>query len=287
VKNRDAETRIETPRFTIEGKSRAGHEPWFRIRELGVALDIGRGPDAIIGVSNVFVTHSHLDHALGIPFYAAQRKLQQLPAGRVYIPAESLAGFTALMRLHEELENTTYPLELVGLAPGDELILRRDLGVRAHRSSHRVPSNGYEFFDRRTRIDPSLIGLAGEEIGRIRKESPELFPMEAVPILYYTGDTDAGCFDDNGAIYRAEVLMIECSFTRDDDRDRAARYQHIHLDDLFERASLFENELIVLTHFSLRDAPEEVHGLISRRAPERLRDRIRLALPEPLVRLAG
>ncbi|MCU1230594.1 MAG: ribonuclease chloroplastic-like isoform, partial [Acidobacteria bacterium] len=61
---------IVAPHFTIEGRSRAGHETWFRIRELGIALDIGRCPDVIVGLSNVFVSHAHLDHAVGIPFYA-------------------------------------------------------------------------------------------------------------------------------------------------------------------------------------------------------------------------
>ena len=43
-----------------------------------------------------------------------------------------------------------------------------------------------------------------------------------------------------------------------EDRDRAREYAHIHLDDIVQRASLFENEAIVLTHFSLRYRPEEI-----------------------------
>ena len=43
-----------------------------------------------------------------------------------------------------------------------------------------------------------------------------------------------------------------------EDKERARDYAHIHLDDIIERAPLFENEVIVLTHFSLRYRPEEI-----------------------------
>src|SRR5438128_11928758 len=80
---------LRTPHFVIEGRSRAGHETYFRIRELGVALDIGRCPDVIVPMDHVFITHAHLDHSAGIPFYAAQRKLQRLEVGTIYVPEES------------------------------------------------------------------------------------------------------------------------------------------------------------------------------------------------------
>ena len=76
------EVLVSPERFTIEGRSRAGHETYFRVRELGAVLDIGRCPDMAIGMPNIFITHAHLDHALGIPFYAGQRHLQRISGGR-------------------------------------------------------------------------------------------------------------------------------------------------------------------------------------------------------------
>ena len=77
------------------------------------------------------------------------------------------------------------------------------------------------------------------------------------------------------------VLLIECSFLGPDDRERARQYDHIHLDDIAERASLFENEAIVLTHFSMRYRPEEIlHAL--RTLPAAISDRVVAFLP-PLI----
>src|ERR1700690_2761475 len=143
---------IPTRRFTIEGRSRAGNETFFRIRELGLALDIGRCPDIIVGIREVFITHAHLDHALGVPFYASQRNLQSLPSGNVYIPAEAVEGFHRLMKAHEALENTTYELNLIGISAGETIELRQSLAVRAHRAPHRVVANAYEFLEPRHKL---------------------------------------------------------------------------------------------------------------------------------------
>lgn len=269
--------RIETPRFTVEGHSRAGVETWFRVKELGVVLDIGRCPDPLVGTRHVFISHAHLDHSLGIPFYAAQRKLNGLEPGIVYVPLENLADYEELIRVHERLQNTTYQLTLVGLGEGDVVDLRRDLAIRIHRASHRIVTNAFELVERRSRLKPEFACLTGEEI-RERKSSEDLFDQVEAPILFYTGDTDRAIFDTCEAMFRAEVLILECSFTHDDDKARARRYAHIHLDDVAEAADRFENQLVILSHFSLRDSKEEIAREVERRLPKRLMERVRLML---------
>jgi len=276
---------IATPRFTLEGKSRAGNETWFRVRELNLALDIGRCPDVLVGVPHILVTHAHLDHALGIPFYAAQRTLQRLPPGTIYIPAENLDDYRALMALHEKLEGTSYELNLTGLALGEVATLRRDLIVKTHRATHRVPTNAYEIVELRHKLRPELAGRPGEELAALRAAGVDPSAASESSLLFYTGDTDRGILETNQQLFQSEVLVIECSFVDPDDRDRGPRYRHLHIDDLFDFQERFENEVIVLTHFSLRYSAEEIHRQIRRRCPTRLADRIRLALPEPFVRL--
>ena len=108
-------------------------------------------------------------------------------------------------------------------------------------------------------------------------------------MLFYTGDTDRGILEQsdaqNGELFKSEVLMIECSFIITGHEDRAARYRHIHFDDIAAFADRFENETIVLTHFSRRYSQSQIHDEIRRRCPSVLRERIRLALPEPYQRL--
>lgn len=276
---------IRTTHLTVEGRSRAGHETWFKVRELGIGLDIGRGPDAIIGTPNVFVSHAHLDHAVGIPFYAGQRHLQRLEGGRVVVPSEAFDDFRELMKIHERLEGTTYDIELVGMAEGDTLPLDRTHFVRAHRSTHRVPARAYEVLETRHHLRPEFAGRDSRELATLRRDGAHIAEEFSVPVLFYTGDTDRGILEQNDALYRAEVLMIECSFVADGHQERAEKYRHIHFDDLAEFADRFENEAIILTHFSRRYSRDEIVAQLRKRCPARLRDRIRLALPEQWQRL--
>src|ERR1041385_6230743 len=133
---------LSTARFTIEGRSRAGHETWFRVRDLGVMLDLGRGPDAAVGVSHVFVTHAHLDHAVGIPFYAGQRQLHGIPGGRVWVPAAAADGFRDMVGTSERLTNARFGGgEVLGVAPGEAARISRTVEVRAHAATHRVAAD--------------------------------------------------------------------------------------------------------------------------------------------------
>lgn len=276
---------IRTDRFTIEGWSRAGNETWFRIRELGIAFDIGRSPEAVIPVRNVLVTHSHIDHSFGIPFYAAQRRLRGMAAGNVYVPREKVSEFEELVALHERLSETDFPVTFVGVGPGDSFELRRGLRGYVHRSTHRVVANGYEVVEVRHKLKSEWASRTSADLAAARHEGREVTEEQQCSLVYYTGDTDRRLLEESTRMFSPEVLIIECSFAREDDYDRAARYTHIHFDDIAEFAGKFENHLIVLTHFSLRYSPQEIHETISRRCPAVLRDRIRLALPEPFVRI--
>lgn len=276
---------LPTEHFTIEGRSRAGHETWFRIRELGLALDIGRCPDEVIHLPHIFVSHAHLDHSAGIPFYAGQRRLQRLPLGRVYVPEESAGDMRALMALHERMEGTGYEIEIVGMAENQVVPLGRTHRVRAHRATHRVAARAWEVMETRHHLKKEFAGMEGPQLAKLRQDGVALTEDVQYPVLFYTGDTDRGILEQNDAIFKARVLMIECSFVMAGHQQRAAEYRHIHFDDLVDFKDRFENDLILLTHFSRRYSRQEIRDEIRRRCPEVLRDRIRLALPEPFGRL--
>jgi ribonuclease Z len=106
----------------------------------------------------------------------------------------------------------------------------------------------------------------------------EVTRREEIPLLAYPGDCSPEIFEAAPELFRARVLLVECSFLGEDDRDRARKYDHIHLDDIIERASLFENEAIVLTHFSMRYRPDEILEAL-RGLPAEIADRVIPFLP--------
>ncbi|MBV9496228.1 MAG: hypothetical protein JOZ54_18410, partial [Acidobacteria bacterium] len=202
-----------------------------------------------------------------------------------YLPAEALEDSRLLMAIHERLEGATYDVELVGLAPGDVAHVSRNHFVRTHRATHRVPANAYEIVERRHRLKPQFAGISGERLAKLRTEGVEIADETEVPLLFYTGDTDRGILEQCDALYRTEVLMIECSYVEDGHQEPAQKYRHIHFDDIAEFAERFESKVILLTHFSRRYAREQIVTELRRRCPAVLRERIRLAFPPPHDRL--
>ena len=102
---------------------------------------------------------------------------------------------------------------------------------------------------------------------------------EERPLLAYPGDCGPAVFEAAPELFRARVLLIECSFVLPEDRERARAYEHLHLDDFIERAGFFKNEVIVLTHFSQRYRVEEIREAL-RALPGELSERVVPFLPD-------
>jgi ribonuclease Z len=270
--------RIEAAGIPIEGVSIAGHESFYKLPGFRTLLEFGRAPDDVVGYSNVCVTHGHLDHIAGLAHFASRRRLADLPVARVFVPAAVAAPLAQWIQACETLEQIQYRIELVPAEPGDRVRLRSDLEMTVLPGRHRVPTVGYLFSEVKQKLRDEFSGMAGAEIARLRAEGAVVTRREEIPLLAYPGDCGADIFDAVPQLFAARVLLLECSFLWPEDRARALEYAHIHLDDLVARAGLFENEAVVLTHFSQRYRPDEIREAL-RSIPEPLASRVVAFLP--------
>jgi ribonuclease Z len=216
----------------------------------------------------VFLSHGHLDHALGVPYVLSQRTRHQGKPTRVFCPEAVVAPLEALITAAGRLEETVYDYSLAGLAPGDRVEVGRDLAVEAFATDHVVPSLGYHLLATRRRLRPELRGKPGPEIARLRADGVEVTHAEEERLLSYCGDTGAGVFELEPRLFTSQVLMIECTFLSEGKRGNAAEYKHLHFDDLVAVAGRFRNRAIVLHHLSRRHAPEELRRAVDERLPE-------------------
>jgi ribonuclease Z len=270
--------KISAAGLEIEGVSIAGHESFYKLPAFRCLLEFGRAPDDVLGYATVCLTHGHLDHAAGLAHHASRRRLTGLPPARVFAPEEAVPDLEAWLAISQRLENVDYGAHVTPAIPGESVLLRRDLQLTFLPGRHRVPTVGYLFSEVKHKLDAELEGLPGEEIAALRAGGREVAHREVIPLLAYPGDCGPEVFDAAPELFRARVLLIECSFVGDDDRERARKYAHIHLDDIVDRASLFQNEAIVLTHFSLRYRPPEIRKALDA-LPAEISDRVVAFLP--------
>ncbi len=140
--------------------------------------------------------------------------------------------------------------------------------------SHRIPTVGYTFVESRHKLKPELEGATSSELARLRAEGREVSDAIETPLFSYTGDCDAGIFEKAPQIFGSRALLIECTFLRPGEEDRARGYGHLHLSDIVARAQDFRNEAIVLTHFSAKYSREEILTRLADGLPPSLKDRV-------------
>ncbi len=264
----------------LRGVSIAGRETWFHVPSLDLAFDVGRGPADVVPAPNLFLSHAHLDHAGGLAYWASQRRLLRLPPARVFTAPEAVPAWNQILALHAGLEGVEYHVAVEGLAAGASVDLRKDLAVSAFRADHRVPAIGFVASEVRRRLVPEWQGRPEEEIRDAIRRGEELTHRTPRPLVAFSGDTGVEVFRNAPReAFEAKVFLLECSFVEPEDVPRARNYGHLHIDDVAERADLFANEALVLTHLTLRETPRELRRTIARRLPASLASRTVPFLP--------
>lgn len=275
-------TSVTAGALTIRGISVGGVYTSMSVPELGLGFDVGMALRSSSGIDTLFLSHAHADHAGALPAFLGMRALHGKTSPlRVVLPAEIVEPLCAALSAMSELQR--YPLEIlpVPMRDGEQVQLRGDLQVKAWKTFHPVPSLCYLVVRRIAKLRPEFHGLDGKEIARRRKAGEDLLLVEDRPQLAYVTDTLVNVFDHHPELLRAPVLITECTFL--DERktlENARAGCHIHLDELLERADQFQNEHIVLMHFSQLYTPAEVRQIVDRRLPPSLRERVIVFAPE-------
>jgi ribonuclease Z len=252
----------------IEGCSRAGDDNWFRVHPPGLALDVGRGALQLAGAQDVFLSHGHLDHVLGLPYVLSQRSLHRLAHTRVFCPVETAEPLSAFIAAAERLERAAYRYDLIPLAPGARVEVGKGLTMEAFAVDHVVPSLGYHLWRSRRRLAPAFAGLPPAELIALRTDGVETAEVVEDLWLTYCGDTGPKIFEWEPRVFQSKVLMLECTFLGEEHRDKGERFKHLHLGDIAHRAGEFRNEALVLHHLSRRFRVEDLRAEVERRLPE-------------------
>lgn len=265
--------------LTIEGYSRAAVQSYWRIPEMKLGFDLGLQPWSFMSTPNWFLSHTHLDHVAALPVYVSRRRLMKMEPPTIYMPADAVADVERLLAVIQRLDRGRLPATLVGLEPGQEVELSRELVVTALPTKHTLTSLGFLVWERRKKLKPEYLELTGAQIRDIRLSGVEVSSEIRLPRVAYLGDTSPPGLDNNPDCYRAEILILEMTFVAPQERpERIHKYGHMHLDDILARADRFENDWIIATHFSTRLPPHRIEQIVSRKLPPQLKDRVKIWL---------
>ncbi len=270
---------LEHQGLTIEGYSRAAVQTYWRIPELRLGFDLGAQPWDFMGTSTWFVTHTHLDHVAALPVYVARRRMMKMDPPTIYVPKHAVELIETLLRAVSRLDRGRLPCHLIPVAAGDEIELSRELVVTAHATRHTVPSLGYVVWERRKKLKPQYLDLAGEQIRDLRLAGVEITEERRHPLVGVLGDTEPRGLDECPEMYQARILIAEMTFVAPAHRkDKIHKHGHMHLDDFVQRRDRFQNELIIATHFSTRYSSHQIRRFVEKTLPDMLDGRLHLWL---------
>jgi ribonuclease Z len=232
----------------------------------GTQRQLLRSSVGLIELEEVFLTHFHADHVLGLPGMLKTFALRgrELPL-TVYGPVGLVDLLGSLKRVVGKL---SYEVGLVELGPGD-VLERGDHRLAAFAVSHGVSALGWSLIEatRPGRFDvdaANALGIPnGPERGELqrgisvtlpdgRTVQPEQVLGEPRPgrKLVITGDT-APTDELVEAAWGADVLVTEATFA-EEERERAAETLHQTATQAAEIARRADVALLALTHLSNR-----------------------------------
>ena len=238
----------------------------------GTQRQLLRSSVGLVELREVFVSHFHADHYLGLPGMLKTFALRgrELPL-TVYGPPGLKDLFGALRRVFGKL---TYGLELVELRPGD-VLERGDYDLVTFLVAHRVQSLGFALVEhpRPGRFDvvaADALGVpsgpergllqAGESVtldgDRVVTPDEVLGPPRPGRRIVLSGDTGPSATVLEAA-RGAEVLVHEATFL-EEEHDRARETAHATALEAAELARDADVGLLALTHLSNRYFGPEV-----------------------------
>ena len=195
-------------------------QSYWRVLEMKLGFDLGGQPWSFMSTPTWFVSHVHLDHMAALPVLVARRRMMKMEPPTIYLPADAVEGVELLLRAVQRLDRGRMPANLVGVVPGDELEISRELVVKAFATKHTLPSLGFLVWERRKKLKPEYHALTGEQIRDLRLSGVEVSAEIRIPKVAYMGDTAPQGLDAFPEVYKAQILITEMTFVAPGKRPR-------------------------------------------------------------------
>ena len=243
---------LYVPPYRIQGISVAGEQTVVQIPELDIAFDIGMCPRIALSSPYVALSHGHMDHVGGLPYYFSQRTFQKMGVGKCVCHAALAGPLSRMMQSWVDLEQQRTPFEIIPLKGDEQIEIKNNIFLRGIEVSHTVPSLSYVVIERRSKLKSEFFDLPQERLRELKREGVQITRTLEIPLIAYTGDTEMGPYLFRDEFVSAPIVICECTFFEADHQKRARIGKHIHVQDRVKLLEVWQAQAVVLIHLSRR-----------------------------------
>lgn len=263
--------------FPINIASVGGHYTSIQLPNYKISVDMGICTPSALRCDKVFFTHAHTDHIAGFIRHCSIREMMKMKPPTYVIGEEHRAAFDQTLSAWRKLNRSFMKCNVQTMRPTETLTVNNKITVEAFRSIHRMPCQGYIFYETRKKLKPEFQGLDNSEIIALKKQNIEIVDVQKFPLIAYTGDTTIDIFKQQPILRRVKILILEITFFDDDITPAKARdHGHIHIDSIPTEEGFFQNEHVVIMHVSSRYSNAHVEEMIEDKLPLYLQKKITL-----------
>lgn len=257
---------------------------WLAFPPFNSIFDIGWCVEPMRHISRLFISHLHIDHALGLSTWLCWRHafLEEEGPPQVYVPGEMLEEARDYIEAQRRAQRFDFAYELHGLKEGDRVEIEHNRFVEAFETTHYLPTLGYFVKEKRQRLKESLRGLPGAEIRALREAGEDINQVTELPLFAYTSDTCPKLFDRRPDILEADILVTECSYIfgsleydpEDESTLGEKKTSHCHIRPLMRRLADFKGRALALCHLPITFQTIDIRAFLLPRVPAQLRDKL-------------
>jgi len=256
--------KLKKNEYHVYGYSRAGHQTSIIIDNLDIQFDCGYLDKKSCNITNKLISHGHLDHICSLPFDYNYRKLNKIAKDVKYIlPKQCIKPYKMIVSAYSHMQcnknsdniNLLEILKETTIITTEECInnkihLTNQFYCSSFEMDHKIQSFGYIIFRKSKRLKESFRNLSKQEIINLKQNNIDITDDHYEPLIGYTGDTTINGVLKYDIFLNVPFLIMECTGFDLEDKENCLNGKHIHFDDIKENYDKFNNEKIMLFHFS-------------------------------------
>jgi ribonuclease Z len=254
-------------KINVRMASKALYSSWCLHQTYNTLFDCGEGcatslTNALPGIDQLFFSHGHGDHTLGLPSFIGCRNAAQGTSRN----ADTMKDHNKPLTIYYPEDNDLfddlfkfcgrrydhwlrYELKTIEIGPGFELQLGKNVYVRAIEMLHQknAPTLGYVIYENRTRLKPEFVG---KDIPALLRNGLDRTTINET----YRANLFAYCLDAYAIVNPTEIencnnVIMDCTFLNVVDRTDMT---HFTLDESLELCKAMGVKHMFAAHLSPR-----------------------------------